>query len=171
VKELLLSSSFDLRAHAQNIMAATSLLSGHPAVAHDAEAAFLVSAMNSSCNLLIGIISNMIEMHKLERGEMTLAVAPFSIRNAVHDVLQACSLGGHGDGGICWVNEAEAVLPDLVEARAHAALAAVRVCSTRRCGATLMTACAFVFGANISACIFPAPRRATCAARLRSFKT
>jgi K+-sensing histidine kinase KdpD len=120
VKELLLSSSFDLRAHATNIMAATSLLSSHPAVARDAEAAFLASAMTSSCNLLMGIISNMVELHKLERGEMTLAVAPFSIRAAMHDVLQACSLGGHGDGGVSWMNEAEAVLPDLVEVCAHA---------------------------------------------------
>ncbi len=54
VKDLLLSSSFDLRAHAQNTLAAASLLSGHAAAAGDAEASFLVGAMNSSCNLLLG---------------------------------------------------------------------------------------------------------------------
>jgi hypothetical protein len=54
VKDLLLSSSFDLRVRAQTISAAAALLCGLPAVAQDSEAAFFAEAINSSCNLLLG---------------------------------------------------------------------------------------------------------------------
>jgi hypothetical protein len=54
VKDLLMSSSFELRAHAQNIAAASSLLAAHNAVDCDSEALFLASALSSSCNLLLG---------------------------------------------------------------------------------------------------------------------
>jgi hypothetical protein len=54
VRDLLLSSSFELRGHAQNIAAASSLLASHPAVVCDPEAVFLASALNSSCSLLLG---------------------------------------------------------------------------------------------------------------------
>ncbi len=54
VKDLLMSSSFELRAHAQNIAAASSLLAAHTAVDCDSEALFLTSALSSSCNLLLG---------------------------------------------------------------------------------------------------------------------
>ncbi len=67
--------------------------------------------------LCAGIIANMIELNTVESGELRLNVQQFSIRAAVHDVLQACSMGGHGDGGVSWVNEGEVALPDLVEVR------------------------------------------------------
>jgi hypothetical protein len=54
LRNLLLSSSFDLRIHAQNIQAASSLLLVNDAVRNDAEAAFLARAIQSSCNLLLG---------------------------------------------------------------------------------------------------------------------
>ncbi len=54
VRDLLLSSSFELRGHAQNIAAASSLLATHAAVVSDSEAVFLAGALNSSCNLLLG---------------------------------------------------------------------------------------------------------------------
>ncbi len=54
VRDLLLSSSFELRGHAQNIAAASSLLATQAALAGDAEAVFLVSALQSSCSMLLG---------------------------------------------------------------------------------------------------------------------
>ena len=57
----------------------------------------------------------MIELHQVETGELQLHSQPFSIRAVVADVLQACSLGGHGDGGVRWVNESEVELPEVVE--------------------------------------------------------
>jgi hypothetical protein len=54
LRNLLLSSSFDLRIHAQNIQAASALLLVNDAVRNDAEAAFLARAIQSSCNLLLG---------------------------------------------------------------------------------------------------------------------
>ena len=118
IKELLLSASFELRALATNILAAASLLSSHPCIAADAEAEFLVSAINSSCNLLLNLVSNMIEMNKLERGELALHTQPFSIRAALHDVLQACAMGrGDARASVSWVNEEAVQLPELVEVR------------------------------------------------------
>ncbi len=63
VKDLLLSSSFDLRAHAQTISAAAALLSGLPAVAHDSEAVFFADAINSSCSLLLGACAGCLRAH------------------------------------------------------------------------------------------------------------
>jgi hypothetical protein len=71
-----------------------------------------------------GIIANMIELNNVESGELRLNVQQFSIRAAVHDVLQACSMGGHGEGGVSWVNEGEVALPELVEARTQVQLRA-----------------------------------------------
>ena len=58
----LLSTSYDLRVNTQNVQAASSLLLAHPAVAADEEAAFFADAIQSSCNLLLGIVSNVIEV-------------------------------------------------------------------------------------------------------------
>ncbi len=54
LRNLLLSSSFDLRISAQSIQAASALLLVHDAVRRDPEAAFLAGAIQSSCNLLLG---------------------------------------------------------------------------------------------------------------------
>ncbi len=62
LRELLLSTSFDLRINALNVQAASSLLLVNEAVRNDPEAAFLASAVQSSCNLLLGIVSNVIEV-------------------------------------------------------------------------------------------------------------
>ncbi len=64
-----------------------------------------------------GIIANMIELHKVEAGELTLNVQTFSIRAVLRDVLLACGMGGHGEGGVSWVNEDDVELPALVQAR------------------------------------------------------
>lgn len=116
LRNLLLSSSFDLRIHAQNVQAATSLLLENETVRRDPEAAFLASAVQSSCNLLLGIVSNVIEMRKLERGELTLSLQTFNVADAVRDVLQSCGMGLQQGARLRWVNEAEAALPPLIEA-------------------------------------------------------
>jgi hypothetical protein len=54
LRNLLLSSSFDLRVSAHNVGAAAALLREHDAVHCDAEAVFLAGAIQSSCNLLLG---------------------------------------------------------------------------------------------------------------------
>ena len=69
VKDLLMSSSFELRGHAQNIAAASSLLSGHAAVTRDAEAVFLAAALHSSCNLLLGALGG---RHRQQRQQALL---------------------------------------------------------------------------------------------------
>ena len=118
VRDLVLSSSFELRGAAQSVAGAAALLAGHPALAGDEESLFLASSMQSSCTLLLGIISQMIELHTLERrGAPPLARAPFSPRDALRDVMRTCAFGGAGVGGVEWVNEREAQLPDEAEVR------------------------------------------------------
>lgn len=119
LRSLLLSTSFDLRINTQNVQAASALLLLHDAVRADPEAAFLATAVQSSCNLLLGVVSNVIEMQQLERGELALKVQTFSIAEAMRDVIQSCSMGLQlGAAGLHWVNEADAhTLPPLIEAR------------------------------------------------------
>ena len=119
LRELLLSTSYDLRVNTQNVQAASTLLLAQPAVAADEEAAFLADAIHSSCNLLLGIVSNVIEMRKLERGELALSPQPFDPAAALRDVLRSCAFGlQRGAAGLRWENEAEAetALPPLIEA-------------------------------------------------------
>lgn len=54
LRDLLLSTSYDLRVNSQNVQAASALLLLHDAVRSDPEAAFLAAAVQSSCNLLLG---------------------------------------------------------------------------------------------------------------------
>jgi signal transduction histidine kinase/CheY-like chemotaxis protein len=138
VRDLLLSSSFALRAHAQNIAAAASLLGALPCVTADPEAEFLAGAVAASCNLLLGIEGNMVSLHALERGELALRCEPFSPTATVRDVVQACTLGrrqsaaGAAAGKLVWENEAEAEteLPALVEGDAgRIAQILVNLCS------------------------------------------
>jgi len=122
VRDLLLSSSFSLRAHAQNIAAAATLLAALPCVTADPEADFLAAAVTSSCNLLLGIEGNMVSLHVLERGELALRCDAFSPVATVRDVMQACALGRRHAAAdapppLLWENEAEAEaqLPPLLE--------------------------------------------------------
>jgi K+-sensing histidine kinase KdpD len=120
LRDLLLSTSYDLRVNTQNVQAASTLLLAHPAVAADEEAAFLAGAIQSSCNLLLGIVSNVIEMRKLERGELALTPTAFNPAAALRDVLRSCAFGlQRGAAGLRWENEAEAdtVLPPRIEVR------------------------------------------------------
>ena len=88
----------------------------------------------------------MIELHTVETGELTLHAQPFSIRTVVADVLQACSLGGHGDGGVCWVNEREAELPDVVEGDPSRVGQIVQNLGARACVRRTMHALAWSIG-------------------------
>jgi len=65
LKDLLTSTSFDLRLNAQTILAATSLLLKNLAVQQDEEALFLTNAVQSACGLLHGLVSNVVEVRSL----------------------------------------------------------------------------------------------------------
>ena len=62
LKDLLTSTSFDLRLNAQTILAATSLLLKQPVVQQDEEALFLTNAVHSACGLLHGLVSSVVEV-------------------------------------------------------------------------------------------------------------
>ena len=65
LKDLLTSTSFDLRLNAQTILAATSLLLKNLAVQQDEEALFLTNAVQSACGLLHGLVSNVVEVRRI----------------------------------------------------------------------------------------------------------
>ena len=124
LKGLLLSTSVDLRMSAQNVYAASELLVGRRSVQNDQEAAFLAAAVQSGCNaLLFGVTSNVLELHKLERGEYSVSLRPFSISATVRDVLQVCRMSTQDSPSaavLSWENEAQAAqeLPAHVEVSA-----------------------------------------------------
>ena len=65
LKDLLTSTSFDLRMNAQNILAASELLLKQASVQQDEEALFLTNAVHSACGLLHGLVSNVVEVRSL----------------------------------------------------------------------------------------------------------
>lgn len=117
LKDVLLSTSFDLRCAATSVVGASSLLRSRPAVMEDAEAAFLSDAVRVSCNMLNGLASNVLELRRLERGELKVTHAPFNLRETVGSVLQMCRMAKSTGAELVWANEAEAeaTLPTLVE--------------------------------------------------------
>jgi signal transduction histidine kinase len=117
LKDLLLSTSFDLRCAAQSVIAASTLLRRRPRVCEDEEAAFLADAVRTSCDMLNGLASNVLQLRKLERGELAPRAQPFSVRDAVRGVLQMCVMAKCGGADIVWANEADAAatLPERVE--------------------------------------------------------
>ena len=117
LKDILLSTSFDLRCSAASIVGASSLLRNRPAVMADAEAAFLSDAVRVSCNMLNGLASNVLELRRLERGELKVTLAPFNLRETVRAVLQMCRMAKSTGVELVWSNEADAetTLPPLVE--------------------------------------------------------
>jgi hypothetical protein len=66
-----------------------------------------------------GVVSNVLELRKLERGEDVLTLEVFNIGDAIHGLLKVCRMGAQfGVTSLTWVNEAEAeALPQHVEAR------------------------------------------------------
>jgi PAS domain S-box-containing protein len=121
LKDLLLSTSFDLRLNAQNILAAAALLAERPDIMADEAALFLAQMLHTSSNLLHNQVSGVIEMRKLERGEITVRNEAFSIRTLLGDVMQMCRMSlQHGTAAVAWADEAEvALLPDSVEGDAQ----------------------------------------------------
>jgi signal transduction histidine kinase len=87
LKDVLLSTSFDLRCAATSVVGASSLLRSRPAVMEDAEAAFLSDAVRVSCNMLNGLASNVLELRRLERGELKVTHAPFNLRETIGSVV------------------------------------------------------------------------------------
>jgi len=117
LKDVLLSTSFDLRCAATSVVGASSLLRSRPAVMEDTEAAFLSDAVRVSCNMLNGLASNVLELRRLERGELKVTHAPFNLRETIGSVLQMCRMAKSTGAELIWANEAEAeaTLPQLVE--------------------------------------------------------
>ena len=120
LKALLLSTSFDLRISAQNVNSASELLLSLRSIQSDQEAAYLASAVKSGCNsLLFGVTSNVLELRKLERGEYSLFLQPFSISAVVRDVLQVCRMSAQGSPSVAMLglgDETDAQeLPECVE--------------------------------------------------------
>jgi len=117
MRAILLSTSFDLRCSATNVVGASTLLRNRPTVMADAEAAFLADAVRVSCNMLNGLASNVLELRRLERGELKVTHAPFNLHETVRAVLQMCRMAKSTGADLVWANEtdAEATLPSLVE--------------------------------------------------------
>ena len=117
LKDLLLSTSFDLRCSATSVISAASLLRSRPCVSADAEAAFLADAVRTSCDMLSGLASNVLELRRLERGELTVTRRAFSLVDTVRGVLQMCRMAKCGGADLVWADEAAAAaaLPSLVE--------------------------------------------------------
>jgi PAS domain S-box-containing protein len=129
LREYILSTSHDLRTPCHGIMTAAQLLAAREGVARDAEAAFLVQAVRSSCALSLGMITNILETRLQNpstqsgggsaaaaqegaRGVQRLLLKParFSLRALVLDVLQTCRVGcGLLRGRLEWVNESDAL--------------------------------------------------------------
>jgi PAS domain S-box-containing protein len=131
LREYLLATSHDLRTPCHGIMTVAQLLAGRDSVAADAEASFLVQAVRSGCGLMLGIITNILEMrfmsserdsalgappvaappgggtaHDSRLNLKPVVVAP---RELVAAVLQTCRLGcGLLRGQLEWRNEREA---------------------------------------------------------------
>jgi len=96
LRSFLQSTSFDLRSSATDVLAASALLSTKK-VSNDPEAAVLADAIKTSCNMLIGLSSSVLELRKLERGELTVNLAPFNVREVVSSVLEMCNVAWGGN--------------------------------------------------------------------------
>jgi signal transduction histidine kinase len=98
-------------------MSASSLLRSRPAVLADTEASELADAVRTSCDMLAGLASNVLELRRLERGELRVQRAPFCLRDTVRGVLQMCRMAKCGGADLIWEDEAVSsnALPPLVE--------------------------------------------------------
>jgi PAS domain S-box-containing protein len=136
LKEYLLATSHDLRTPVHGVVTAAALLAARPGVAADAEAAFLVQAVQSSCSLMLGLIQNTLEMRNISGATtadaagaedsaaagsaammppppppswLALKPAPVALRGLLADVLRTVRVGcGLLRGKLAWTNEAEA---------------------------------------------------------------
>ena len=135
LREFLLSTSHDLRTPCHGIMTASQLLASR--VAADAEASFLVQAVRSGAGLMLGMISNILEMRFMCSGDggggaaggggaekppdvrrLNLKPVTFALRDLIAQTLQTCRLGcGLLRGKLLWSNESvplpAAVLADV----------------------------------------------------------
>jgi PAS domain S-box-containing protein len=128
LREYLLATSHDLRTPCHGIMTAAQLLAGRDSVAADAEASFLVQAVRSGCGLMLGIITNILEMRFMsseqdsalgaaaphagaKAHDSRLNLKPVSVapRELIAAVLHTCRLGcGLLRGKLEWVKERDA---------------------------------------------------------------
>ena len=99
VRSLLLAVSREIRTPAQSGLAAAALLAQRPCVRADPEAQFLVSAILSSCSLLLNMASNAISLRSIEAGTLQMRPALFDPAEAVDELLRVCNLGTSGPDG------------------------------------------------------------------------
>ena len=111
LRALLLSVSRELREPANAILTASALLARRAAVADDAEAAFCVQALGASSCLLLGLITNVLSMRRMQSGTLELHSALFDPGAALRDVLQVCRVAC-----ACGLRSELAPLPAAVEA-------------------------------------------------------
>ena len=135
-REYLLSTSHDLRTPCHAIVTAGQLLAARESVSTDPDAAFLVDAVCSGCALLLGVISNVLDMRFGDdveiSGDTAVAISPTAAARATHEmrlnlkpvscapreliagVLRTCRIGcGLLRGRLEWVHE-DAPLPSRV---------------------------------------------------------
>ncbi len=126
LREYLLATSHDLRTPCHGIMTAVQLLAAREGVAADAEAAFLVQAVQSGCSLMLNLIQNTLEMRSISAPggglddskaldtRLSLKPRSFALHDLIATVLQNCRVGcGLLRGKLDWSNEADA-LPTVV---------------------------------------------------------
>jgi signal transduction histidine kinase len=76
-----------------------------------------VDAVRTSCDMLSGLASNVLELRRLERGELQVSCAPFSVRDKLRAVIQMCAMAKRSGAELVWEDEAcaAAALPPAVE--------------------------------------------------------
>lgn len=74
-------------------LAAVTLAAAPGNVLPPLDARALVACIRSACNLLLGIVGNVLIAPQMEAGKLTLQCDVFSPMRLVEDVLQACRLG------------------------------------------------------------------------------
>lgn len=106
----------DMRQPLAGVQAASELLAARQCVCEDEEARFLVAAITAACQMLLGIVTNVLSVRSLETGECRAENAPFSVRRMIESVLSVCrmSTAHRTDVNLLWPDEAEAQLPPLM---------------------------------------------------------
>ena len=99
---MLFPASFDLRCCATNIIGAATLLRSRDSVAEDEEARFLADAVITSCGMLNGLASNVLQVRALERNEVEVSPALFSVSDMVKSVLSMCTMAKSTSAHLGW---------------------------------------------------------------------
>ena len=102
LRHLLTSTSFDLRCCATNIIGAATLLRGRASVGDDDEGSFLADAVITSCGMLNGLAANVLQVRALERNEVDVTPALFSVSGMVKSVVSMCTMAKSASAHLDW---------------------------------------------------------------------